>query len=83
MAQLSLQQAAIRRAMDLAGGVSHLARALQVSADDLDAFMAGRQAVPNWLFLRTVDFLNDKETAATLDLRFPSEPIRNGREERG
>jgi hypothetical protein len=71
MAQLSLQQAALKRAIDLVGGVSQLGLALEVAANDLDIFMAGREATPNWLFLRVVDFLNEMETAATLDLRFP------------
>jgi hypothetical protein len=45
--------------------------------------MSGRIPTPVSVFLRVVDFLNDRETAATLELRFP--PAQDGipREDRG
>jgi hypothetical protein len=71
------------RAIDLAGGVSHLARALQVPADDLDDFKSGRHSTPGSVFLRVVEYLNERETAATLELRFPVSEGSNERKEAG
>jgi hypothetical protein len=58
----SIRQAALKRARDLAGGVSYLGRKLGVGADALDAMMQGREPVPSWVFLRAVDFINDAES---------------------
>jgi hypothetical protein len=60
---ISVQAGLLRRARDLAGGVSLLARALQVSADDLDDMLHAKTPVPTWLFLRAVDYVNEKERA--------------------
>jgi hypothetical protein len=64
MMHVSVQAGLLRRARDLAGGVSLLARALQVSANDLDEMLHGKAPVPAWLFLRAVDYVNDLEQAA-------------------
>jgi hypothetical protein len=53
----------LRRARDLAGGVSLLGRVLQVSADALDDMLHGKSPIPTWLFLRAVDYVNDAEQA--------------------
>jgi hypothetical protein len=60
---VSVQAALLRRARDLAGGVSLLAKALQVSAYDLDDMLHAKAAIPTWLFLRAVDYVNDVEQA--------------------
>ncbi len=57
----SIQQATLRRARDLAGGISFLARRIGVSADVLDAMMHGRQDTPAWIFLRAADYINEAE----------------------
>ncbi len=61
----SLQQVALRRARDLAGGVSYLSHKLGVSAHDLDAMMHGTEGIPTWVFLRAVDFINEAESQNT------------------
>jgi hypothetical protein len=43
----------------MAGGVSLLARELQLPAITLDDMLQGRAPVPTWLFLRAVDYVND------------------------
>jgi len=59
MSKESVQQAALRLARDLAGGISFLARHLGLPANDLDAMMHGREKTPTWVFLRAVDFINE------------------------
>jgi hypothetical protein len=58
---ISVQASLLRRARDLAGGVSLLAKALQVSAYDLDDMLHGKAPIPTWLFLRAVDYVNEAE----------------------
>ena len=58
---LSIQQATMRRARELAGGVNPLSRALHVATNDLDEMLAGRAAIPAWLFLRAVDYVNEHD----------------------
>ena len=58
---LSIQQATVRRARELAGGVNALSRALHVTTNDLDEMLAGRAAIPPWLFLRAVDYVNEHD----------------------
>jgi hypothetical protein len=60
---VSVQAALLRRARDLAGGVSLLARVLQVSANELDDMLHGKTPIPTWLFLRGVDYVNEVEQA--------------------
>jgi hypothetical protein len=60
---VSVQAALLRRARDLAGGVSLLGRALEVSAYELDDMLHGKTQIPTWLFLRGVDYVNDVEQA--------------------
>jgi hypothetical protein len=60
---ISVQAGLLRRARDLAGGVSLLARTLQVSAYDLDDMLHAKTPVPTWLFLRVVDYVNETERA--------------------
>lgn len=58
---ISIQQATLRRARELAGGVNPLSRALHVATNDLDDLLAGRAAIPPWLFLRAVDYVNEHD----------------------
>ena len=71
MLKETLHQVVLRRARDLAGGVSYLSLRLGVSAHDLDAMMPGKDIVPMWLFLRAVDFINEAESQKTLPPGFP------------
>ena len=61
MREETVQQATLRRARDLAGGVSLLAHKVGVSANDLDAMMHGLKRTPSWVLLRVADFINDME----------------------
>lgn len=67
----TLQQLALRRARDLAGGVSYLSQKVGVGAHDLDAMLHGAAKIPTWVFLRTVDFINDAESASIPPRGFP------------
>ncbi len=71
MLKETLQQVALRRARDLAGGVSYLSHRLGVSAHDLDAMMHGTEQIPTWVFLRAVDFINEAEGQKTPPPGFP------------
>jgi hypothetical protein len=53
----------LHRARDVAGGVSYLSKTIQISAIDLDDMLHGRAAIPNWVFLRAVDYVNAHETS--------------------
>jgi hypothetical protein len=70
---VSLQEAILRRARDLAGGVSYLAKHLSVSADELDAMLHGQVAIPSWLVLRTIDFVNEMAVRGLQTAGFPTE----------
>jgi hypothetical protein len=59
----TLQQAAMKRALDLAGGVTFLSNKVGVSAYALDAMLSGTEEIPMWLFLRVVDYINEAEAA--------------------
>lgn len=61
---ITIQHATLHRARDLAGGVSFLARKLQVPPDELDDMLHGRSAIPSWIFLRAVDYVNEHETSS-------------------
>jgi hypothetical protein len=61
---VSVQTALLRRARDLAGGVSLLAKALQLSAYELDDMLHAKTPVPTWLFLRAVEYVNEAEQMA-------------------
>jgi hypothetical protein len=69
----SVQQATLRRARDLAGGVTFLERKLGVGAQSLDAMIQGKVAVPNWIFIRAVDFINDTEGSKILPPGLPND----------
>src|SRR5205823_6555906 len=67
----TVQQVALRHARDLAGGISFLARRIGVPADTLDAMVHGRESIPNWIFLRTVDYINEAEATGTMPPGLP------------
>jgi len=68
----SLQQATLRRAMTLAGGVSFLSHELGITANDLDAMLQQREPVPHWVFLRAIDYLNEADSRQEPPRGFPA-----------
>lgn len=71
MTNETVQQVAVRRARDFAGGVTYLSHHVGVTAHDLDDFIHGKAPVPQWLFFRVIDFLNDIESRKTPPPGFP------------
>lgn len=69
----TVRQATLRRARDLAGGVSFLGRQLGVGVNALDAMLWGREETPGWVFLRAAEFVADAEAAKRLPPGFPSD----------
>jgi hypothetical protein len=69
----SIQVAALRRARDLAGGVSYLARKLGIGANALDDMLHDKEPVPSWVFLRAVDFINEAATSGATPPGFPED----------
>jgi hypothetical protein len=69
----TMEQVVLRRARDLAGGVSHLSHKIGVRALDLDTFIQGHEPIPRWLFLRALDFLGEAEDASEAPPGFPSD----------
>ena len=55
----TFQRETLRRASREVGDLGHLSGRLGVPAESLRAMVEGREVVPTWLFLRTVDLLND------------------------
>jgi hypothetical protein len=69
----SLQVAALKRARDLAGGVSYLARKLGIGVNSLDDMLHDKEPVPSWVFVRAVDFINEAETTGATPPGFPED----------
>jgi hypothetical protein len=63
--------AALKRARDLAGGVSYLARRIGIGADTLDEMLHGTEDIVSWVFLRAIDFIQDAEAANAVPPGFP------------
>ena len=57
MSEETIQQAALRLARDLAGGVSYLSAELGMPANALDDLIQGKGHVPHSLFLRVADYI--------------------------
>ena len=55
--QDSIRLAILKRAWELAGGGSKLSHWVGVTSDDLDAMLAEKMEIPQWLFLRLVDYI--------------------------
>ncbi len=53
--------ATLKRARQMAGGTPELGRALGIGRTSLEAMLLEREAIPTWLFLRIVDYINDAE----------------------
>jgi hypothetical protein len=51
----------LRRAARLVGGVDALARALKASTWKLEAWLNGHEPVPDEVFLRAVDLIEDRK----------------------
>lgn len=56
MGSFNLQLAMLKKARDVAGGVSFLARHVGLSTDYLEAMLHEREEIPQWVFLRLVDY---------------------------
>lgn len=69
----SVRQATLRRARDLAGGVSYLARRLGIGVNALDAMIHGNEEAPQWVFLRAVEFVADAEASRAVPPGFPAD----------
>lgn len=73
IAKETVHQATLRRARDLAGGVSYLGRKLGIGVNSLDAMIHGNQEIPQWVFLQAAEFLSDAETARETPPGFPAD----------
>lgn len=71
VAKETVCQATLRRARDLAGGVSYLGRKLGIGVNALDAMIHGNQETPQWVFLQAAEFVADAETARETPPGFP------------
>lgn len=69
----SVRQATLRRARDLAGGVSYLGRSLGVGVHALDAMIHGNEETPQWVFLRAAEFVSRAEEAKTTPPGLPAD----------
>ena len=70
---VAVRRAGIERCRDLAGGVSFLARKIGIGSNSLDSMLHEKEPIPDWIFLRAVDFLNDAEAAGTTPPGFPED----------
>jgi CheY-like chemotaxis protein len=68
----TVRQATLRRARDLAGGVSFLGRQMGVGVNALDAMLWGREEIPGWVFLRAAEFVADAEAGNVVPPGFPA-----------
>lgn len=68
----TVQQATLRRARDLAGGVSYLGRKLGVGVNALDAMLCGKEETPQWVFLKAAEFVARAEEAKVTPPGFPA-----------
>ena len=71
-AKETVHQATLRRARDLAGGVSFLGRRLGIGVNSLDAMIHGNQETPQWVFLQAAQFVADAEAARETPPGFPA-----------
>jgi len=67
MARASLHMYALRRAVDVLGGVAELATRLGLSQTRLNLYLADLAPIPEAVFLRIVDVLTDHEVARLSD----------------
>jgi hypothetical protein len=52
-----VQASTVRHAAEIVGGVEVLAAQLDVGGEDIDAWLAGKAAIPDHIFLRCVNML--------------------------
>jgi hypothetical protein len=57
---VNVQIATLKRALELAPDTESLERALGLGSRRLDAMLEGHEPIPTWVFLRAVDFINEK-----------------------
>jgi CheY-like chemotaxis protein len=67
----TVRQATLRRARDLAGGVSYLGRKLGIGVNSLDAMIHGNQETPQWVFLQAAEFVAEAESVRETPPGFP------------
>jgi hypothetical protein len=63
MATVDAQLAVLKHARDAADGVTYLARDVGLGADFLDAMLQEREPIPEWVFLRVMDYLIQRRYA--------------------
>lgn len=57
MATPDAQLAVLKHARDVADGVTYLSQDVGLGADYLDAMLQEREPIPEWVFLRVMDYL--------------------------
>lgn len=72
VARETVRQATLRRARDLAGGVSFLGRKLGIGVNALDAMIHGNQDTPQAIFLQAAEFIANAETSKATPPGFPA-----------
>ncbi|MBV8033370.1 MAG: hypothetical protein JO035_17800 [Betaproteobacteria bacterium] len=71
MASEQLKRRALHRAFYVAGTREALARVLRLPAPELVQLLGGKKAIPNAVFLSTVEFILGHPEAAQLHPRMP------------
>jgi hypothetical protein len=69
----TIHVSALKRARDLSGGVTYLARKLGIDAKVLDAMMTEKEPVPKWLFMQVVQFITEAESTGKTPPGFPED----------
>jgi len=66
----SVQLHLLRRAVQLSGGMADLSRDLGMGASEISRMLASAE-VPQWMFLRLADYMNEREFAGGTRLAPP------------
>jgi hypothetical protein len=64
--------AVLKKARELAGGVTFLGRRIGVGASQLDRYLHGQEPVPETVFRRALDFLSETSTPGYVPPGFPA-----------
>lgn len=56
----TVQYAALAQALKFAGGPEGLAAKLQVPAGFIETLLKGAEPIPQWVFLKIVDYINEQ-----------------------
>jgi len=57
----SVQVATLKWGVQVAGSIFELARRVGLADSSIRAFLDGSERMPNWVFLRLVDYVNDEQ----------------------